>query len=233
MRDLLDAAGVGWKYYSPCFIVSKSCNASQKCTGCDGALLNAFDVIAPVRYGSEWDNNVSMPQSNIFTDISAGQLPSVSWVIPTNADSDHPDTNPDDGPAWVASVVNAIGQSSYWDSTAIIVVWDDWGGFYDHVSPAALRDDQGGLGFRVPMIVISPYVPQGTISHTHYEFGSILKYIEGNWSLGSLGTTDTRATSIANMFDYKQQPRSFTAIPSDRSIQYFLHEGPSRGWDPE
>ncbi len=81
----------------------------------------------------------------------------MSWLIPDGANSDHPGYASDTGPSWVASVVNAIGQSSYWNSTAIIVVWDDWGGLYDPVAPPQL-DDQGGPGFRVPMLVISPYV---------------------------------------------------------------------------
>jgi phospholipase C len=104
---------------------------------------------------------------------------------------------------------------------------------YDHVKPPAVvttgtgRDDQGGLGFRVPMIVISPYVPEGVVSHTQYEFGSIVKYVEGNWGLPSLGTTDQRATSIVNVFNYSQNPRSFTPIKSGLSAEYFEHETPS------
>jgi phospholipase C len=153
-------------------------------------------------------------------------------VIPTDNDSDQPGLAVDDGPAWVASVVNAVGESSYWNTTAIVVVWDDWGGLYDHVKPP-FQDNQGGLGFRVPMIVISPYVPQGAVSHTQYEFGSILKYVESNWNLGSLGTTDKRAKSIGDVFNYNQPPRSFTAIPSRRSIRFFLEERPSGSGDPE
>ena len=77
----------------------------------------------------------------------------------------------------MSSIVNAIGQSSYWDSTAIIVTWDDFGGYFDH-EPPPLFDTMGGLGFRVPMIVVSPYVAPNTISKTPYEFGSILKFVE-------------------------------------------------------
>ncbi|MFY9720876.1 MAG: alkaline phosphatase family protein [Candidatus Cybelea sp.] len=233
LADLLDSAGVSWKYYTPCFVVTDDCNASQKCTSCDGALLNAFDVIATVRNGPEWGTNVSMPQTNIFTDIENGQLPSVAWVIPSDQDSDHPGSSSDDGPAWVASVVNAVGESQFWSTSAIVVLWDDWGGMYDHVSPSFLRDNQGGLGFRIPMIVISPYAPKGSVSHTQYEFGSLLKYVEQNWSLGSLKTTDARANSIVNVFDYNQKPRKFTTIPSSRSIRHFMDEPPSSAGDPE
>ncbi|MFY9719655.1 MAG: alkaline phosphatase family protein, partial [Candidatus Cybelea sp.] len=116
--------------------------------------------------------------------------------------------------------------SKYWNSSAIVILWDDWGGFYDHESPAFLRDDQGGLGFRVPMLIVSPYV-QPHVEHTQYEFGSILKFIEERWDLGSLHTTDERATSIGNVFDYNRQPRSFKTIPARLPLSFFLHQRPS------
>ncbi|HEY2476651.1 MAG TPA: alkaline phosphatase family protein, partial [Candidatus Cybelea sp.] len=144
LRDLLDPAGISWKYYAPCFLQSKSCKASQECRRCSGSLLNAFDVIYPVRYGSEWDNNVSMPETNIFGDISSGNLANVSWVVPEEQNSDHPGHGTiDDGPSWVASIVNAVGESSYWHTTAIFILWDDWGGFYDNATPP-FQDQQGG-----------------------------------------------------------------------------------------
>ncbi|MGA2760491.1 MAG: alkaline phosphatase family protein, partial [Candidatus Cybelea sp.] len=194
MRDLLDAQSVSWRYYSP------------PVEGGSGSEWNAFDAIKAVRDGPEWGVNVTNSDTQIFTDITDGQLPSLSWVIPDGADSDHPSQKGgDNGPSWVASVVNAVGQSSYWSSSAIVVVWDDWGGFYDHVPPP-FQDSWGGLGFRVPMIVISPYALGGGsvnyVSHTQYEFGSILKFIEGTFGLGSLDTTDERATSMVDCFDF-------------------------------
>jgi phospholipase C len=230
LGDLLDTAGVSWKYYSPCFKAWNKNGCDDGCpTQCSGALLNAFDVIWSVRNGPEWGTNVSMPETNIFNDITGGALPAVSWVIPADANSDHPGEpcGCDDGPSWVASVVNAIGQSSYWDSTAIVVVWDDWGGFYDSVPPKQYKGNVGGLGFRVPAIVISPYDIAGSgsqggyVSHTPYEFGSILKFIEKNWNLGSLNTSDKRANSIGDVLNYNQQPRAFTMIPSAHSAEYF------------
>ncbi|MGA8534501.1 MAG: alkaline phosphatase family protein [Candidatus Tumulicola sp.] len=214
LRDLLDEKKVSWKYYAPPYV-----NATA------GTLWNAFAAIDAVRHGPEWATNISTPEKNVITDVRNGKLPAVSWVIPDQPHSDHPNGKgaPDEGPSWVASVVNAIGKSSYWNSTAVIVVWDDWGGFYDHEPPPFL-DHAGGLGFRVPMIVVSPYVAAGTISHTKYEFGSILKFIEDTFDLGSLGTTDKRATSIGNMFDFAQKPRAFQAIPADRSLEQIMHE---------
>ncbi len=224
LRDLLDAKGVSWKYYTPTWKTNTS-----------SALWNAFDVIAPVRYGPEWtDGHISEPEKNIFNDISGNALPAMSWVIPDAANSDHPGyASKDTGPSWVASVVNAIGESSYWDSTVVIVVWDDWGGFYDPVAPPLPRDNQGGPGFRVPMLVISPYVKTGSgrkagyVSHTVYSFGSIIRFIEDNWNLGRLGTTDGTSASMADMLDPSQPPRTFTQIPSKYSRSYFLHQRPS------
>jgi phospholipase C len=221
MRDLLDAASVSWKYYTPPIV------------GGEGKLWNAFDAIKAVREGPEWSTNISTPETNIFNDITYGQLPAVSWVIPDRQNSDHPSgPGGDTGPSWVASIVNAIGTSQYWPSTAIIVVWDDWGGFYDN-EPPPFFDQWGGLGFRVPMLVVSPYAREmypsqpGYVSHTQYEFGSILKFTEDTFNLGTLGTTDQRATSIVDCFDFTQPPRAFTEIPSSYSKSYFLHQKPS------
>ena len=144
-------------------------------------------------------------------------------------DSDHPGGHHDTGPSWVASIVNAIGESSYWNTTAIVVVWDDWGGFYDHVPPPFF-DTWGGLGFRVPMLLASPYAREtapshpGYVSHTTYEFGSILKFVEQNWNLGTLGATDERAASLIDCFDFTQAPRTFTHIPAKYSRSYFLRQ---------
>ena len=215
MRDLLDTAGVSWRYYAP-----------KPCCDVNGRLFSAFDAIEAVRRGTEWtDGHISKPQTNIFGDLSGGNLQSVSWVVPDGADSDHPGEGADDGPQWIASIVNAVGESAYWKSTAVIIVWDDWGGLYDNANPPQLGF--GGLGFRVPALVVSAYAKKGYISRTQYEFGSILKYVEENWSLGSLGTSDERAASIADCFDYSRGPRAFVPIASSRSKTYFLHRRPS------
>ncbi len=226
LADELDAASITWKYYTPSL-------------SAQGSLWNAFDMIAEVRYGSEWGAKVVWPETKIFNDITNSALPAVSWLIPDGANSDHPGSaTTDTGPSWVASVVNAIGQSNYWDSTAVIVLWDDWGGFYDAVPPPPISKSQqfdhwGGLGFRVPCMIVSAYAREavkskpGYISHTDYEFGSILRFIEDNWSLPRLGTTDTRANSIVDSFDFSQPARTFQKIPSSYPLQYFEHEQPS------
>jgi phospholipase C len=216
LRDVLDAAGVSWKYYAPLYQHDTS-----------GALWNAFAAIDAVYHGPEWSKNISMPETTIFDDITHSKLPAVSWLIPDQVDSDHPHAldSKMEGPSWVASVVNAIGTSKYWDSTAIVVVWDDWGGFYDH-RPPPFFNKAGGLGFRVPMLVISPYVHAGTIAHTQYDFRSILKFVEENFALRVLQPTKL-VTSIGNIFDLNMKPRKFVTIPSQHDRAYFLHEPPS------
>ena len=221
LRDLLDAKYLSWKYYTPAL-------------GQGGGIWSAFDVIAPVRYGSEWYTNVSSPSTNIFSDISNGNLAAMTWVVPDGTDSDHPGNGSDTGPSWVASIVNAVGESQYWNTTAVIVVWDDWGGFYDPVPPPLPRDTQGGPGFRVPMIVISPYAREtsasqpGYISNTVYEFGSIVQFIEDTFNLGRLGTTDSTTNSMSDMFDFYQYPRPYETVKAKYSKDYFIRRGPTK-----
>jgi phospholipase C len=215
LRDLMDAKQVTWKYYTPLLLKSLA-----------GSYWDAFDAISAVRFGPEWATNISSPETNIFNDIKAGTLANVDWVIPDGVDSDHAGIGSSDkGPSWVASVVNAIGESQYWNSTAIIVVWDDWGGWYDHVRPPQL--DYAGLGFRVPMILVSPYAIPNNVSHTQYEFGSVVKFVEDVWSLGRLGTTDVRANSIDDMFNFGQSPLPYQPIKAKYPRSFFEHQAPS------
>ena len=209
MADVLDAGGVSWKFYVAGLLDDFS-----------GGVWNGFDAIKGVRYGSDW-KNISTPNTKIFKDIQSGTLPQVSWVIPYLPDSDHPASGNNKGPSWVTSVVNAVGQSKYWSSTAIVVIWDDWGGFYDNVPPP--QPDYTSLGMRVPVIVISPFARRHYISKTQYEFGSILKFIEQNFGTASLGTTDVRANSIVDIFDFKQKPGKFQPFRAPYDKTYFLH----------
>ncbi|HTU82553.1 MAG TPA: alkaline phosphatase family protein [Candidatus Acidoferrales bacterium] len=212
LRDLLDAKHVSWRYYTP-----------NEPGG--GDIWNAFDSVQQVREGPQWTKNVSTPETNVLADAEKGRLPDVAWVVPDYWNSDHLGNKHDTGPSWVAGVVNAIGQSRAWNSTAIVVVWDDWGGLYDNVKPPQIRYD--GLGFRVPCLIVSPYARKGYVDHTQYEFGSILRFIEDNWSLGRLGTTDATANSIADAFDFTQPPRAFVPLHARYSRASLLRQGHS------
>src|SRR6185437_16006892 len=122
-------------------------------------------------------------------------------------------------------VVNAVGTGPDWNTSAIVVVWDDWGGWYDDVAPPQL--DYRGLGARVGCIVISPYAKTGYVAHTTYEFGSILKTIERFNGLPTIGTTDRRANDMHDAFDFTQAPRAFKVIQAHYPAKFFMHEPPS------
>ncbi|MBV8372176.1 MAG: hypothetical protein JOY69_02860 [Candidatus Eremiobacteraeota bacterium] len=195
LADLLDTHAVTWRYYEH---------------GRGAGLWHAFDAIRNVRYGPEYANVIS-PAQTILSDVTLGKLPGVAWVMPPGPGySDHPNSKSAKGPSWVAAVVNAIGRSQYWSSTAIFIGWDDWGGWYDHVPPHIYNG--GELGFRVPLVIISPYAKKGYVSHVHHEFGSILHFTEETFGLGSLDTTDRRADDLKDAFDFRQSPRTFVPI---------------------
>ena len=208
-----DSAGVSWAYYATGI---GSANSS---------IWSAYQANKYVYYGSDWKNNVISPQTNFFTDVSNGKLRDITWITPTCANSDHAACNSNTGPEWVASLVNAIGGSKYWKSTAIFVTWDDYGGWYDAAAPAYV--DYDGLGLRVPLLVISPYAKKGYVSHVHYEFGSILRFAEDLFGLAPMSASDNRATSPAkDCFDFNQKPRKFQQIPSSLGVDYFLRQPP-------
>ena len=218
IAEVLDNSEVSWKYYATQVL--------------DAGLWEPFEAMKYVRYGPDWYSNIIAPQTRILTDPGNGQLAQVSWVTPSHDDSDHPAWKSDMGPSWVASVINAIGQSKYWPQSAIVVVWDDWGGFYDSAPPPQL--DYRGLGIRVPCLIISPYAKQGYISNVQYEFGSILRFIEevngippGAIGPVSEGYTDGRATSLDDAFNFTQSPRPFQPISAKYPASVFLHEKPS------
>lgn len=210
MADTLDHAHVSWKYYAPSIQENFA-----------GRVWSEFRAIKKIYQGPDWKAHVISPETTVLTDISSGKLPSMSWVVPTSHNSDH-DVGDTGGPSWVTSIVNAIGQSKYWNDTAIFVLWDDWGGWYDNVPPP--QPDWVGLGFRVPCIVISPYALVHHVSHTQYEYGSLLKFVEAAFHLPSLHHTDDRANSILDAFDFTNPPHAFKPIDAPLKAEYFLHE---------
>jgi phospholipase C len=195
LATLLDGRKVSWRYYSAGL-------------GDYGYLWSTFDAIEPVREGPEWATNVVMPPAQFLTDVSGGTLAAMTWVTPTLVTSDHPVSADNLGPSWVASVVDAVGQSQFWNTTAIFIMWDDWGGWYDHVPPPVISD--AGLGIRVPLIVVSPYAKAGYVSHVAHTSGSVLHFAEETLGLGSLGMEDARADDLSDAFNFAQKPAAFT-----------------------
>jgi phospholipase C len=120
-------------------------------------------------------------------------------------------------------LVNAVGKSKFWDSTAIFVQWDDWGGLYDHVPPPF--KDYDGLGFRVPLLVISPYAKKDYVSHVQYETASVLRFAEDVFGLDRLAAADKRAVSPAkDCFDFSQPPRKFVPIKAPLDASFFMNQ---------
>lgn len=233
LTDLLDNAGVSWRYYAPSA----------------GSIWTAPDAIqhicqpqtqtngSIVCTGPDWVNNVSLPNANgsggpsqVLTDIATQQLPQVTWVIPSGQESDHAGLNEGTGPSWVASVVNAVGNSPYWDNMVIFIAWDDWGAWYDHVPPPQVLVNcaQWGCGyvygFRVPIIIVSPKVKTQYISHVNHDFGSILKYIEQTYGLPSLGYADAPADDFSDCFDSTQPATKFRNINAPLGAEFFLND---------
>ncbi len=190
LGDRLEAAGISWRSYAPG-------------PGQPGYMFSTYDAIDHIRNTSLWAEHV-VPDTQFATDALNGNLPAVSWVV-TGAGSEHPNASSCVGEDWTVTQLNAIMQGPDWASTAVFITWDDFGGFYDHVPPPTL--DQYGLGPRVPLLIISPYAKSGYISHTQYEFSSVLRLIEERFSLQSLSTRDAGANDMLDSFDFSQKPQ--------------------------
>jgi phospholipase C len=241
VSDLLEARAVTWRYYGN----SGPDWPDSKASGmwiAPNAIKHICMAQAGKCTGTEWTTHLEFAPSAILSDISTNcKLRGVSWVIPDAIDSDHSwNVRNTGGPSWVASIVNAVGTSpcknpdgsSYWNSTAIIVTWDDWGGWYDHQSPTIEADPQGGfqMGFRVPLIVVSAYTPAGFISNSPEDFGGVIRFIERNFGImeGALTFADARGTGdLTEFFSLGDPPRRFQSIKAPLSARYFLKRKPS------
>jgi phospholipase C len=231
LTDFLNIQGVSWRYYTSAgagWSIWTAPNAIQHMCGPNAPPPNATACTGP-----DWTSHVVAPTPQnpvpILSDIAQGQLAAVNWVIPNGQESDHPSANDGSGPSWVALIVNAIGHSQYWSNTAILITWDDWGGWYDHVAPPVVNDGVSWgsgyvYGFRVPLIVVSPYAKAAYISHGQHDFGSILKFIEKDFGLPSLGYADAPADDLSDSFNFNQTPIPFKTIPAPLQADHFLND---------
>jgi phospholipase C len=206
--DLLAEHGVSWRYY-----VAADDRES---------IMDGYASIAHDFDGSQWGNIIT-PETSIFSDISNRTLPAVSWVIATFANSDHPgqDVPSSNGPSWVTSVFNALGESGYWKDTAIVLTYDDWGGWFDDVKPVTFNYYEAG--FRIPLVIVSPYARRGYISHNVHYTGSLLHFIEYTFGLPSLHTTDARSDRFEDCFDFLQKPLRYIPVQAPQSLRSLLH----------
>jgi phospholipase C len=174
------------------------------------------------------DNQLHDIQSvkNFYKHAKDGTLPAVSWVVPSGEVSEHPTAKISDGQSYVTSLINAVMNSSDWNSTAIFLAWDDWGGFYDHVKPPSV--DENGYGLRVPGIVISPFAKRGYVDHQTLSFDAYAKFIEDDFLNGQRldpktdGRPDPRPTvredvgilgNLVSDFDFSQPPHPPMVLP--------------------
>jgi phospholipase C len=201
------------------------------------SLSNICIPMSGVCTGPDWTKGESngyvdpLPP-DVLNDISSCALSQVSWITPAGQYSDHP-INSGQGPSWVAAIVNAIGNNTtcddgtgYWKDTVVFITWDDWGGWYDHVRPifqTGANQNDYQLGFRVPLVVVSAYSTKpGYISNMEYDFGSIVKGIEGIFGLGNLGFADARAANdLHDFFNFKKTPTTYKTIPAPLQGSFF------------
>ena len=189
VADSLDSAGISWRSYAPP-------------EGEQGYEYSTYDAINHIRNTSLWTENTA-PDTQFATDAASGNLPAVSWLV-TGPGSEHAPNSTCQGENWTVQQLNALMQGPDWNTTAVFLTWDDFGGFYDHVPPPQF--DEYGLGPRVPLIIISPYAQPGYISHKQYEFSSVLKFIEGRFNLTPLTERDANANDTTDSFNFNQTP---------------------------
>ncbi len=189
--ESLSANGVGWAYYAP--------TRDQI-----GYIWNAYNAIERVFYSDLWNRHIR-PVDRLLVDIRNAALPAVSWVVPRDAVSDHPPLSTYTSHEWVTTIVDAVMNSAMWSHTVLFLTWDEWGGFYDHVPPPAV--DAVGLGFRVPMLVISPFAHRGYIDDAVGEFSTPLRFVSDNWGLPYLTERIRQTHGFEHVFDFRRTPR--------------------------
>ncbi|HET9919572.1 MAG TPA: alkaline phosphatase family protein [Ktedonobacteraceae bacterium] len=228
---LLHKANVGWAYYvapgtePDCEDDAASCGTVKQGAKTPG-IWNPLPDFDTVKQDGQLSNIQSL--NNYYAAAKKGNLPAVSWIDPTGKVSEHPPALVSAGQSYVTGLINAVMQGPDWNSTAIFLAWDDWGGFYDHVVPPTV--DQNGYGLRVPGIVISPYAKKGYIDHQTLSFDAYLKFIEDDFLNSQRldpktdGRPDPRPDvrenasilgNLVNDFDFSQSPRPPMLLPTN------------------
>ena len=183
--DQLTANKISWGFYQEFFINEQN-----------GTCDHYVPQENPFQYFQSTANSANVRNFSISTfvsDLSSGTLPAVMWIQPSPGNSMHPGSgNIADGIEWLDDLVQSVKASTLWSSTAIVVLWDESGGWYDHVPPPQLSGTLG-LGARVPVILISPFAKNNHVSHQQMDFVSILRFIQWNWGLGKFTNANQAA----------------------------------------
>jgi len=198
LGELLNSRNISWRYYA----VDKNEDNAY--------IWSAYDSIDDIRNNPEqWQKHV-VNYKQFLSDAKSGNLPTVSWLVQPEAVSEHPLFSVCEGENWTVKQINAIMQNpSLWQNTLIILTWDDFGGFYDHVPPPKGPNPKNGFGFRVPAIIISPYAKPGFIDNSLSSFSSMLRLTEKLLGLPSMGFLDSPQSPVGdltNSLDFDQQP---------------------------
>jgi len=205
MAELLQSSGVSWKYYD------------EKPNPHKHSLWNPLPGFKAFQNSQELMSHL-VGLSQFYADAKSGTLPQVCWIVPTPADSEHPPADSARGMRHVTELINAIMTGPNWKDTVIVLTWDDFGGFYDHVPPPNV--DVYGYGPRVPAIIISPYSRPGYVCHSTFDFTSPLKLIEEKFSLKPLASRDAAAGDMLDCFDFHQKPVPPDVILSTTTLDF-------------
>jgi phospholipase C len=201
--DRLQEAGISWKFYVENY--DPSITFRSRVVGDRASQVIRCPLLAYARFLDDPDlNRRIVPLEEYYTDLESGQLPAVSYVVPSGS-SEHPPGSIAAGQAFMSNLISGLMRSSAWTSSAFMWTYDDWGGYYDHVPPPQV--DEHGYGFRAPALLVSPYARRGHVDHTEIDFTSQLKFIEENWDLSPLASRDASATGLASAFDFSSPPR--------------------------
>jgi phospholipase C len=199
--DRLDAANVSWRWY-----------AAGWGAGADAVAKGLVPHHNPFQYMKRImespDGRAKIQDASEFTlALSHGTLPAVAFVKPHSAENAHANwSTVGAGDRFIGNMVTAVMASPYWPKVAIVITYDEGGGWFDHVRPPSV--DRFGLGTRVPTLIVSPYARRGVVAHGQYDHASILKFIEWRWNLAPLTERDRRATAFLEAFDFTQSPRA-------------------------
>jgi phospholipase C len=213
--DRLEERGISWKFYIQNYEPELTYRTVEFFPGNRASQVVWCPLLA-------FDRFIDDPQlsshivhlKEYFKDLENGTLPAVAYIAPSGP-SEHPPSNLQSGQRFVRSLIQELMRSDAWESSAFLLVYDDWGGWFDHVPPPQIDED--GYGFRVPALLISPYAKQGHVDHTVLDFASIIKFVEENWGVEPLATRDAQADTFLGAFDFEQPARPPEFIPWERT----------------
>jgi len=215
--DRLEEKGISWKFYVQNYDPYITYRTAHEILGNRSSQAIWVPLLNIPRFldNPELSSHI-VDLNEYYTDLENGTLPAVAYIVPSGA-SEHPPGSVRSGQKFVKGLIQSLMRSYAWESSAFLLVYDDWGGWYDHVVPPQV--DEFGYGFRVPAILVSPYARRGHIDSTVLDFTSILKFIEGNWDLEPIAERDAKANNFLTAFDFTQPAREPIFLPFERVVK--------------